>query len=151
MEIFDKTAIVLNKKLRAMIKEGIDPTISQPHIYLLRYLRSEGRSTVTALANHLGITLSAVTCLTNKLFDLKMITRVRCDSDRRLVYVDITDKGKSVLEHADENVKRLFNKYFSDLPSEEIHTFFSVIDKITRRVLDEDYQGRKMEDYNETY
>ncbi|MFZ5351674.1 MAG: MarR family winged helix-turn-helix transcriptional regulator [Bacillota bacterium] len=146
MELFDKMIIILNRRLRGMIQAGLDPALSQPHLFFLRYLRSEGRCTVTDIANHMGITLSAITSLSNKLCDLNLASRVRSDDDRRIVYLEITGKGKDTLRVADDNVRKLFEKYFSSLAEEEVFTFFSVIQKISNQIINEEKQNKKMED-----
>lgn len=45
------------------------------------------------------------TRLMDKLSDKKFIERVRCDHDRRVVYISITENGLELLSQIDKNIK----------------------------------------------
>ncbi|MEA4848635.1 MAG: MarR family transcriptional regulator [Clostridiaceae bacterium] len=130
-----KIAMEIDKKLTAIMLKGIEPPLSKSHIYLLAYIRARGECTVTGIANHLEITLSAVTSLVDKLCTAGLVTRLRSDEDRRVVYMNLTEEGKKVLEHIELNKNKLLKVVFSDFDAEEINNFFGTIEKITRNIL----------------
>jgi DNA-binding MarR family transcriptional regulator len=110
------------------------------------YIRCKGSCTVTDIANHLGITLSAVTSLVDKLCILGLVIRIRSEMDRRVVFMKLTEEGVRVLEEVDEKRNEIFEKAFSNLSIEEINNFFSVIDKVTENIL-----NSKVEKPNKLY
>ena len=67
------------------------------------------------------------TRLMDKLCDKKLIERVRCDHDRRVVYVKITNQGLELLTTIDEN-KNL--SFLENLSFEEAETLSNLLDKI---------------------
>lgn len=130
-----KIAMDIHKKLIAVILKDIEPPLSKSHVYLLSDIRRRGECTVTDIANHLEITLSAVTSLVDKLCTAGLVTRLRSEEDRRVVCMKLTAEGEKVLEHIEMNKNRLFEKIFSNLDTEEINNFFGTIEKITQNIL----------------
>jgi len=85
---------------------------------VLRALRKAPCNT-SFLAHMLGVTLSAVTALINRLHKMGLVTRERQEQDRRQVWISITDKGLEVLENVEERRNLLFALYLSRVPEEE--------------------------------
>jgi DNA-binding MarR family transcriptional regulator len=131
-----KIAMDIHKKLIAVILKDIEPPLSKSHVYLLANIRHRGECTVTDIANHLEITLSAVTSLVDKLCKAELVARLRSEEDRRVVYLKLTEEGEKVLENIEMNKNRLFEKIFSNIDTEEINNFFGTIEKITQNILD---------------
>ena len=68
---------------------------------LLRISRAqESRLTMTELAGAVSLTTGGVTRLADRLERDGMVQRLSCPSDRRVVYLGITDKGRATLERA---------------------------------------------------
>jgi len=133
-EEFDKANFEIAKNVSNRIKEAIDSGLGHPHLYLLMFLKNEGECMVTDIAKHLDITLSAVTNLTDKLFNLDMISRSRRESDRRVVVIGLKEEGQKVIEKISETRNKIFEEYFSNISEEEIQTFFKVVKKISENV-----------------
>lgn len=133
-EEIDKATIEITKNLSHRIMEGIENSIGHPHICLLMYLKSEGETIVTDIARHLGITLSAVTNLTDKLYNLGFIERNRKETDRRIVVISLKEEGMKIIEKVCENRNKVFEEYFSDISSEEMETFLNITKKIRKNV-----------------
>lgn len=135
MEQMDKISFEVHNRLFNHITKDVEPKINKSHIFLLKIIKNKENCTVTDIANHMDITLSAVTNLVNKLYEMGLVTRLRSERDRRIVYVGLTEEGKNVLKKIEDNRNRLFEKYFSDLSEEEIVSFFKTIEKITSKIL----------------
>lgn len=131
-----KVALDIHKKLFAEMLKDVEPALSKSHVYLLADIRRRGECTVTDIANHLEITLSAVTGLVDKLCAVGMVTRIRSEEDRRVVFLKLTEEGEKVLAIIEENKNRLLKKIFSNFTTEEFNSFFGTIEKITRNILD---------------
>jgi DNA-binding MarR family transcriptional regulator len=69
------------------------------------------------------------TRLMDKLIEKQLIERVRCEDDRRVVYVKITDKGLSILEQIDKDFDQQF-LFSSVLSDDEAETLSNLLDKI---------------------
>lgn len=136
-EQHDRIVFKIVKKLGGKMRQGIDPSLTQSHIYLLMFIKNEGTCTVSDIANYLGITLSAVTGLTNRLFNMKLVTRLRSDADRRNVIIGLTDEGRDVLEKIDENRKKIFEDYYCCLDEIELKTYIRILNKLASNILNE--------------
>lgn len=69
------------------------------------------------------------TRLMDKLIDKGLIDRVRCESDRRVVYVSITEKGLDLLAQIDVDFEKtsLFPRALTD---EEANMLSDLLDKL---------------------
>ena len=67
------------------------------------------------------------TRLMDKLCDKDLIERVRCDHDRRVVFISITKAGLKLLTEIDKNIKLDF---LENLSEEEATTLSDLLDKI---------------------
>ena len=83
--------------------------ISEPQFNILRILRGAKEPiTVKTIKDRMIQKSPNATRLMDKLCDKKLIERVRCENDRRAVYVDITEDGLSLLEKID--MKKMNNE-----------------------------------------
>ncbi|CAM1369271.1 MarR family transcriptional regulator [Tenacibaculum litopenaei] len=67
------------------------------------------------------------TRLMDKLCDKSYIERIRCDHDRRVVFINITDKGLELLATIDD---KLHFDFIDNLTEEEAETLSNLLDKI---------------------
>lgn len=75
-------------------KEGL----SHVKTVLLMYLLEKGNSTVSAIANYMGVTMAAVSSLVDRLVKADLLTRDRSETDRRVVYISLTPAGRATIE-----------------------------------------------------
>lgn len=70
----------------------------QTYEVLLRLGRSpDGRMTMTELADAVSLTTGGVTRLADRLADEGLVERLACPTDRRVVHLGLTSKGRKVL------------------------------------------------------
>ncbi len=75
----------------------------------------------------LGVTLSAVTALINRLHRMGLVSRERQEKDRRQVWISITPKGLKVLENVEERRNLLLALYLSRVPDNELQQLLSLL------------------------
>jgi len=92
--------------------------ITDTQYVVLRALRKAPCNT-SFLAHMLGVTLSAVTALINRLHRMGLVSRKRQEKDRRQVWISITPKGLKVLENVEERRNLLLALYLSRVPEGE--------------------------------
>jgi DNA-binding MarR family transcriptional regulator len=137
-EHFEGMTIEIQKKIKSHLCAGIDPAISMPHIFLLSFIKIQGTSIVSDIANHLGVTLSAVTSLVDKLVDMQLVNRRRSEQDRRQVLLEITPEGLDVLSKVEENRDRVLEKSFRGISDEKVKIFFEVHNAIYENIISDD-------------
>lgn len=92
--------------------------ITDTQYIVLRSLR-KGPCNTSYLAQILGVTLSAITALINRLHRMGFVTRERQEQDRRQVWISITPKGMQVLQDVEERRNLLLAVYLSRVPESE--------------------------------
>ncbi len=87
---------ILKVEEDAVKKSAINLTIGEMHlIETIDKGGSSGRS-ISDIANELQITLPSVTVAINKLHKKEYVEKIRCQQDRRVVYILLTRKGKKI-------------------------------------------------------
>ncbi len=92
--------------------------ITDTQFIVLRALR-KGPCNTSFLAHMLGVTLSAVTALINRLHRMGLVTRQRHEKDRRQVLITITPKGLKLLSEVEEKRNLLLALYLAKVSAEE--------------------------------
>ena len=107
-----------------------DEPLTGVQILTLRNLRRRGPMTMSALAETLGVSLSAANGLIIRLVEMGLVARERDDADRRLVRVSLTDKGAERLKKGEMRRARILARYFSVLDSDELAQLVRLMEKI---------------------
>ncbi len=108
---------VQNRFLRLFRKFELTP--SQYNV--LRILRGEGRPLPSLeIAERMIQETPAITGLIDRLEKLGLVQRTRCEEDRRVVFVSITDKGTELLSQLDTPVVELHQSLVSHMTNAEI-------------------------------
>ncbi|OPZ71519.1 MAG: putative HTH-type transcriptional regulator YusO [Firmicutes bacterium ADurb.Bin456] len=86
--------------------------------------------TVSEVAEELGVSLSAITALVNRLVNNGLAARTRDQTDRRLVWLEATDQGDDVVRRCMEGRKKVAIKYFGQLPEEDLEKLIEIYEKV---------------------
>ena len=70
------------------------------------------------------------TRLTDKLLSKELILRERCEKDRRVVFVSISEKGLTLLDNLDKNEMEELRRTQSNLTEEEGRQLSQLLDKL---------------------
>lgn len=116
--------------------------ITDTQYVVLRALRKAPCNT-SFLAQILGVTLSAVTALINRLHRMGLVRRERQEKDRRQVWIYITPRGLQVLENVEDRRNLLLAVYLSHVPEDERQQLLELLQKAVKLferedILDED-------------
>ncbi len=97
---------------------------------VLRILYRQNKEMVSRIACQLNVSNSHITAVSDKLIQKGLLTRSRCDSDRRVVFLEITEEGKKITEQMEQTKQNYFQEKFSVLTKEEMMTMISLLKKI---------------------
>ena len=103
--------------------------LTMPQFNILRILRGAGDAiNVNTVKDRMIEKSPNTTRLMDKLIDKGLIERIRCEKDRRVVYVKISENGLAILSEIDKNidVNTLINAGLTD---EEANTLCDLLDK----------------------
>ncbi|TCP52587.1 MarR family transcriptional regulator [Tumebacillus sp. BK434] len=102
------------------------------HVLVLSHLEQNGNSRPSDLAKVLGFTPPTLSYLSEKLVEKELAVRRVDESDRRISYLDITDKGIQVLKQATLVGQKLRANLFEKLTEEERTQLASLYKKLNR-------------------
>ena len=94
--------------------------LSPSHFHILLTLIEKGSMATSELGKTLNICKSNVTPLVQKLIDKGMVKRITNESDRRYIYISITEAGKQFLTKHKELVVEHLKKKVCILNEEEL-------------------------------
>lgn len=98
----------------------MDRIISGSQSTILWKLDKHGPQKVTTIAEQMSITPGAVTSLSDKLIANGYANRNRATNDRRVVYLEITEKGKELLHQLRAEIKSSTAYFFAGLSDEDL-------------------------------
>lgn len=102
--------------------------ISEPQYNILRILRGAGKAiTINQVKERMVQRSPNSTRLMDKLCEKNLISRSRCEQDRRVVYVKIEGKGLDLLKKISFDE---FEKHMNRLSDEEAQHLNQLLDKI---------------------
>ncbi|WP_066873776.1 MarR family winged helix-turn-helix transcriptional regulator [Clostridium mediterraneense] len=90
VEVFNDILLIEQKTL----KEGILSDLSVTEIHTIEAIGYNSSRTMSEIASDLNITVGTLTTAINKLIKKGYVERMRIESDRRVVLVNLTKKGK---------------------------------------------------------
>lgn len=124
---------VFNRVLKSLSNEWtknfVEYKISRTQYHVLELL-SKGSQTVSGIADEVGLTSGAITGISDKLIHAGYAQRRRDLTDRRIVYLDITEQGISILNELRNQRKNIIETFFGKLSEEEIKSMINMFDKL---------------------
>jgi len=112
---------------RLFRQHGLTP--SQYNI--LRILRGEGKPLpILEIAGRTVTVVPGITGLIDRLEQAGMVNRLRCERDRRVIYVALTDQGMATLAAMDQPVVDLHHKLLGHLSRAELKELIELLEKV---------------------
>ena len=88
---------------------------------VLRILRGEGKPMPSLeIADRMVQVVPAITGLIDRLEKQELVKRERCTEDRRVVYIDLTDKAVQLLKTIDKPIIKLHKQVIGHLTRKEL-------------------------------
>jgi len=91
---FSKLFFKLSKDYKAYIDDALAPHLTEGQLTVLEFALEHGKVKPSDFLPYLSTTPAAVTTLLDRMEKNALIQRVRDASDRRIVWVHLTEKGK---------------------------------------------------------
>ncbi|MBW7457763.1 MarR family winged helix-turn-helix transcriptional regulator [Paenibacillus sepulcri] len=110
----------LAKKVTEEWNKQTESLVSLSHFRMLYMLNLRGPQKMADLAECLHVTSGAITGIADKLIERGYIDRNRDLDDRRVVYLNITDSGKALMETLSEKQVLLYSRLVDQLDSEDV-------------------------------
>lgn len=117
-----ETAPQIMQSIRGEMRRGHGSDISIPQFRTLRFVQHNPDSSLSNLAEHLGLTLPSVSKLVDGLVKQKLINRQESTHDRRRLTLVLTQSGESIVNTARAGTQANIAKTLKRLSSAELET-----------------------------
>src|ERR1700739_447932 len=115
------------RSARLLREHGLTP--SQYNV--LRILRGEGKPLpILEIASRTITVVPGITGLIDRLELAGFVNRLRCEKDRRVIYVALTDQGTRTLAELDEPVLALHRKLMGHLSQGDLKDLIRLLEKL---------------------
>ena len=130
MEELSTNVFAMFRTLRNDIGKIFGGYIPWNEFIVLRILNRTNKEMVSRVANELNVSNSHITAVTEKLINKGFVTRSRSTSDRRVVYLEITEQGKDLVAKMEDAKKQYLQERFSALSEDEMNVMISISKKL---------------------
>lgn len=118
---FEELYVKIQRKITSEWHQRLDRILPGSQATILLKLEEYGPQKITTLAEGLCITPGGITGLSDKLISSGFASRTRGVSDRRVVYLEITNQGSQILKEYKAEVKNTIKHIFADLPIDDMN------------------------------
>ena len=110
-DVFNQILILEERNLTE--HDAVDVTMTEIHV--IEAIRKCEPATMGNVSKRLMITMGTLTTSVNRLVEKGYVTRKRDESDRRVVLLDLTEKGQKVFEVDEEFHEAILNSAIKKL------------------------------------
>ncbi len=125
---FEKLLLKLQEVDSSCVEMSKD--ISKQGLSIVGFVGAHGNVIMRDIANHFDIPFSTATGIIDRLVDLDYLNRFNSSEDRRIVLVELTDKGKSLYDLFEIKKEELGNLVLSQLDASERKAFIELLNKV---------------------
>ncbi|GFN32627.1 MarR family winged helix-turn-helix transcriptional regulator [Paenibacillus xylaniclasticus] len=130
IERYNAASFTVNRRLNALIRDIVPDDITPDQCWALRYLRENGRTTSSELADIFCVAKSSITAIITRLSDKKLIDRIPDEKDRRVTYLALTPEGEEITRLFDRKLGDLLSQFLVFFDYKEVRTFIETFEKL---------------------
>ncbi|GAA4720443.1 MarR family winged helix-turn-helix transcriptional regulator [Brevibacillus fulvus] len=118
------------RKLHLAMIRCPDLELTRTQFYLIKLIEREQPCKISALAELMEVTPSVISTMINRLQQSGLVIREYSKSDRRSVFVSLTDRGREVVKKDMEISQQVVSNFLHRLEPHELETFAALLEKI---------------------
>jgi DNA-binding MarR family transcriptional regulator len=108
----------------------LDLTVSKTELLAMLIVDRYGEVIMSQISDYINAPLSTTTGLVNRLVKNGYLQRARSDEDRRIVAIQLTDKGKIMITEVKETIGSYLERINAILTDEERQVLFQIFMKV---------------------
>lgn len=105
--------------------------ISNNDMHIIEAIGLGDDSTMSVVAKKLGITAGSLTTSVNSLVNKKYVIRERSETDRRVVYIRLTEKGRRAYRHHEDFHMQMTDAVIQNLDENEIPVLLKTLEGLS--------------------
>ncbi|WP_416825693.1 MarR family winged helix-turn-helix transcriptional regulator [Ectobacillus polymachus] len=123
---------IVFRSLRGEVSKVFEEFIPMNEFFVLRILNREKQEKVSKIAQELHVSSSHITAVSEKLIARDLLERTRCSTDRRVVFLKITEQGSKLVREMEERKTKYIKEKFATLSEEEMKIAIDVFQKLAK-------------------
>lgn len=124
----------LSRQVENLWKDIYAETFPGSQSRIMYLLQQTGPMKMSELAHALHITAGAVTTASNILIENGNISRLRNEEDRRVVRLDLTDKGSRILNKLQDEGREMMKVVFDNISNTDLETMQRIYKQATLNI-----------------
>ena len=106
--------------------------ISNNDMHIIEAIGLGSDSTMSVVAKKLGITAGSLTTSVNSLVNKKYVVRERSETDRRVVYIRLTEKGRRAYRHHEDFHMQMTDAVIQSLDENEMPVLLKTLESLSK-------------------
>lgn len=115
--------------------QGFGLTISE--FGVLEFLYHKGDQPVQKVAEKILVTSGTITYVVDKLQKMELVERRKCDTDKRVYYISLTEKGNEMIKRIFPLHEKFINELFEGIESESLNQGLNDLVNINKKIKNE--------------
>lgn len=131
--LLDRLDQIFQQLLRRMhgeLAQKMEKDVTGSQFVVMKTIFEQGQMTVSAVAEALEVSLSAVTALVDRLHRAGYVERSRDENDRRLVWLKVTPAGKEKVGACLAARRQVMRDILGRLPQEDLEELVKIYEKL---------------------
>lgn len=113
---FIQMSKMIQDQFRSELKKA---DLNFTELSVLVSLEHEEKQAIQQISQHVSLTSGALTYILDKLENKKLLARIPCHSDRRVIFVQLTDQGRHLIDGILPNLYNLADTQFNSLTMDD--------------------------------
>ncbi|WP_427338403.1 MarR family winged helix-turn-helix transcriptional regulator [Caloranaerobacter sp. DY30410] len=126
----------INSKINSNLRHEFESTgLTIPQIMLIRILVKHKKLKVSEISKKMSLANSTVSGIIDRLEKQEILKRTRSSEDKRIVYIELADKGYEIGKYFYNTINSYFQDVFGKASEEEIEVILNGLQTL-KKVLD---------------
>ena len=130
-----ETLVYLYTESRRLTKElAREFGLTGPQLTVVKALEQLGNLSLSSLSTRIKAQNSTVTGIIDRMEREELVGRERSEQDRRIVWIQLTDKGRKLANSIEVEPMEIFRQALNSLPRDDIEALFRILGVVQQRV-----------------
>ena len=130
-----ETIPLIMRWIRSKMRTYRDRSLSIPQFRAMLFIRRNPETSLSLVAEHLGLTPATTSKLIQGLVTKKIIHRQTVSTNRRKVQLSLTNNGENILSFASQKTRASIIELIKSLSTQELNTIHSAMAILSREFL----------------
>jgi len=101
---------------------------------IIQLIELEGKKKMKEIGQYFNVKLSTLTSIIDKIEKQRLVKRVNSHDDRRVVFLEVTKKGKKLYQDYMDHIKAISNMIREEMAEEDIAALVNGLDTMSQYV-----------------